>query len=207
MSPIAIDTLALALEIPFDRASAWAASLNTTFSQFDINNVYRQAGFLSQVAHESAKFTRLEENLNYSAEGLLKTFPRHFDEDSAAEYAHKPEEIASCIYADRMGNGDEASKDGYTYRGRGLIQITGKASYKECSDSLGVDFLLSPDLLAQQRYACLSAGWFWASRNLNVWADAQDIESMTQRINGGLIGLEERQALYTQVYKVLSEDQ
>jgi len=148
---------------------------------------------LGQCAHESANFTALKENLNYSAEGLTKVWPKRFPSlDAAQPYHRNPEKIANKVYADRMGNGDEASGEGFKYRGRGLIQLTGKTNYQLASDSLGVDFIEEPDLVSTPKYAALTAGWFWDKNNLNELADAQNWTGLTKKINGGTHGLEDR---------------
>jgi putative chitinase len=134
--------------------------------------------------------------LNYSAEALLRVFPRHFDATQATAYARQPERIGSKVYANRMGNGDEAGGDGWHYRGRGLIQITGHDNYVACGTALGLDLIAQPELLEQPGPAARSAAWFWHRNGLNRPADARDIETITRRINGGLTGLDDRKALY-----------
>jgi putative chitinase len=148
---------------------------------------------LGQCAHESANFTALKENLNYSAEGLTKVWPKRFTSlDAAQPYHRNPEKIANKVYADRMGNGDEASGEGFMYRGRGLIQLTGKTNYQLAGDSLDVDFIAEPDLVSTPKYAALTAGWFWDKNNLNELADAQNWTGLTKKINGGTHGLDDR---------------
>ena len=171
--------------------------------KYDINNRKRQAAFLAQITHESGGFRHTEENLNYSASGLLATFPRYFNTASAAEYARHPQRIASRVYADRMGNGSEASGDGWKYRGRGLIQLTGKNNYLYCDEDTGIGCSSSPEVLAEPEGACESAGWFWKASGLNELADREDMKGITKRINGGYIGLNARMALYEQYLAVL----
>ncbi len=152
----------------------------------------RIAHFLAQVLHESGRLSVVEENLNYSAERLRVIFPRHFrDIDDARAYARQPERIANRVYRNRMGNGDEASGDGYRYRGRGLIQLTGKHNYRAFAEWSGEDVVSDPDSVARQ-YAALSAVYYWSSRHLNALADVDDMTTITKRINGGLNGLEDR---------------
>jgi putative chitinase len=169
----------------------WLDPLNETFEKYEINTPKRQACFIGQCMHESGGFRNLQENLNYSAASLMRTWPSRFpDMDTAEKYEHNPEKIASKVYAGRMGNTtpEEAGK----YIGRGLIQLTGKENYANCGLGLGVDLLGHPDLLATPKYAALSAGWYWNKKGLNALVD--DIETMTKRINGGTIGLDDRKA-------------
>lgn len=174
---------------------------------FKINTLLRLAHFLSQCAHESGNFKLTKENLNYSAEGLNKTFKKYFPTlESAKGYARKPEKIASKVYANRMGNGDEASKDGFKYLGRGFIQLTGKANYSEFDKSVPEDIISTPELVAI-KYPLASAAWFWNKNGLNALADkgASDavITSITKRINGGTIGLEDRIVHFHKFYSSL----
>ena len=134
----------------------------------------------------------------------MAVWPSRFPNlDVAGQYANNPEKLANKIYSGRMGNGNEESGEGYAYRGRGLIQMTGKEAYANCGSGLGMDFLSNPDLLATVEYACLSAGWFWGKRGLNALADSGDIETMTKRINGGLNGLDDRKAKIAKALSVL----
>lgn len=172
--------------------------------EFGIDTPARQAMFLAQCAHESTMFSRVSENLNYRAETLLRVFPKYYKTlNEAAAHARKPELIANRVYSSRMGNGDSASGDGYRYRGRGLIQLTGKNNYTECSKGLNVDLLKTPEYLETAVGAARSAAWFWANNGLNKFADAGDIVGATKRINGGTIGLEERKVLYNAAKSVL----
>jgi len=178
--------------------------LNAAMSEFGIDTAQRQAMFLAQAGHESGNFAHVEENLNYSAEGLTRIFHKYFpDADTAAAYAKQPEKIANRVYANRMGNGDESSGEGYKYRGRGLIQLTGKDNYDACARALNADLHGQPDYLETAEGACRSAAWFWSHNNLNRFADADDIEGCTRRVNGGVIGLEERTAHYRDAKSVL----
>jgi putative chitinase len=189
------EQLAQALKITPIKAEEWIDAINETFDRFDISTPERQACFLGQCAHESGGFTALKENLNYSAEGLTKVWPKRFPSlDVTQPYHRNPEKIANKVYADRMGNGNEASGDGFKYRGRGLIQLTGKDNYRACGEALGVDLVENPDLVSSPQYAALSAGWFWDKNKLNQFADANDMTTLTKRINGGTHGLDDRVA-------------
>lgn len=180
----------------------WVEPLNETFAKYEINTPKRQACFLGQCMHESGGFKFLKENLNYSAKGLVATWPSRFPNiEYASEYERKPERIANKVYSGRMGNTEEG--DGAKYIGRGLIQLTGKDNYKAVTEALGVDLLANPHLLEEPRYAALSAGWYWNKKGLNATADANDIETMTKRINGGSIGIADRQAKIAMVSKYL----
>lgn len=171
----------------------WLDGLNHCFEKYSINTPQRQACFLAQVMHESGGFRFLVENLNYSANALMRTWPSRFpDSDTAEKYANNPEKIANKVYAGRMGNIEEG--DGWKYRGRGLIQLTGRENYANFGLNAGVDVISNPDLLATPEYASLSAGWYWNKRNLNELADKMDIEGITKKINGGLNGIEDRKA-------------
>lgn len=173
-------------------ALEWADAFNQMFVTYGIDTPLRVAHFVSQVGHESSGLKRLEENLNYSTEGLLKTFKKYFDGPTATKYARRPQMIANRVYANRMGNGSEASGDGWTYRGRGPIQITGKDNYTRLSKDTGVDFLTLPDMLKDPYHGAMSAAWFWKTNGLNALADRDDVVAVTKRINGGTIGLEDR---------------
>ena len=180
----------------------WLGPLEETFAKYDISTPQRQAAFIGQCAHESANFTKLEENLNYSAEGLMKTWPSRFPtKEIADQYARNPAKIAGKVYNGRLGNTseEEASK----YLGRGLIQLTGKENYERCGTSINVDLVNNPDYLLDPKYATLSAGWFWNRKGLNELADSKDFETMTKRINGGLVGIDDRKAKIAKAILVL----
>ena len=182
--------------------SKWLQPLEDTFEKYEINTPIRQAAFIGQCAHESGNFKILQENLNYSAEGLMKTWPSRFPtKEIADQYARQPAKIAGKVYNGRLGNTseEEASK----FLGRGLIQLTGKENYEHCGSSLDVDLVGNPDWLLDPKYAALSAGWFWNKKGLNSLADSSDIETMTKRINGGLIGLDDRKAKISKALSVL----
>lgn len=177
--------------------------LNETFEHFEINTPSRIAMFLAQTAHESANFSATEENLNYSAKALQAFWPKRFTNDVVAQYARKPQLIANRAYCDRMGNGNEASGDGYNYRGRGLIQLTGRDNYTACGKALDIDLVSDPDQVSHDPVAVLSAGWFWNTRKLNSWSDKGDVAKVTKLINGGTIGLQERTEHYNHALQVL----
>lgn len=185
-------------------AEYWHKALVQLLPDYQIDTPERVAAFLAQCAHESGGFTALQENLNYRAVTLRKVFPKYFQSDELAQqYAGKPEAIANRVYANRMGNGDEASGDGYKYRGRGLIQLTGKDNYFWFASSLEI----SPEEAAEYTQtfegAAQSACWFWETNNLNQWADRGDLLTMTKRINGGTIGLEDRKKHYEHALHIL----
>ena len=180
-------------------AEQWAPSLEATCVRFQINSDLRIAGFLSQIAHESGGFRFVVENLNYSAASLLAVFGRYFTGPLATIYERQPEKIANRVYANRMGNGDEASGDGWRYRGRGPIQLTGKDNYAAFSLAADVDALVHPELLEQPDAGSLAAGWFWDTHRLNELADEGDVVGMTKRINGGTNGQDDRTAKYNAI--------
>ena len=181
----------------------WLQPLNDAFAKYDISTPKRQACFLGQAMHESGNFKNLEENLNYSALGLMKTWPSRFpDLDTADKYAHNPEKIANKVYAGRMGNIEEG--DGYAFRGRGIFQLTGRENYANFGHNAAVDVLSNPNLLSTPEYATLSAGWFYNKRGLNEYADKMDIETISKRINGGAIGLEDRKMRTNRILDILN---
>jgi len=188
----------------------WVDPLNETFERFQIDTPMRQASFIGQCSHECANFKVLEENLNYRAATLLKLFPRTprrtwgFTPEEAAAYERQPKKIANRIYGNRMNNRDEASGDGWRFRGRGCIQLTGSANYHHAGKALGVDFIMEPDLVATPKYAAMTAGWFWNTHKINQFADVQDWVTMTKRINGGTIGLDDRIKHIMQALQILS---
>jgi putative chitinase len=211
-------------------AEKWVEAVSAACKEFDINNPQRIAGFLSQCAHESGGFERLQENLNYSAEGMAGIWPNRFavqepdpkrtgktkpKKDAngknipnkfALALHRKPEMIANVVYSNRMGNGPIESGEGWLYRGRGLKQLTGKDNHRACSAGLGVDLVANPDLLLDPVYAARSAAWFWSANKCNSFADSGDIEGLTKRINGGLIGIEDRKKRFASAVRALSAD-
>ena len=182
----------------------WVDGLNATFQKFDISSPLRQASFIGQCSHECGNFKILEENLNYRAEALQKLWPKRFDAAKAQTCARNPKLIANTVYSNRMGNRDEASVDGYRFRGRGCIQLTGHANYFHAGQALGIDFVMEPDLVATPMYAALTAGWFWDTHKLNRFADTRDYIGMTKKINGGTIGLNDRIKHITHALEVLT---
>ena len=173
----------------------WVDPLNETFDRWGIFSPRQQAAFIGQCGHECGNFRILEENLNYRAATLMKLWPKRFPTlEIANQYAGNPKKIANMVYANRMGNRDEASGDGYRFRGRGCIQLTGHANYFHAGQALGVDFVMQPDLVATPKYAALTAGWFWATHDCNKFAEAADWTNLTKKINGGTIGLQDRVA-------------
>jgi len=186
-----------------DIDAKWLQPLIDTFIKYNISTIQRQASFIGQCQHESNNFRTLEENLHYSAAGLMRTWSSRFPSaDVAEQFANNPEKIANKVYAGRMGNTEEG--DGWAYHGRGLIQLTGRDNYRNCGDALGLALITNPELLAMPRGAALSAGWFWGKKGLNALADIKDFETMTKRINGGLLGLEDRIAKINKALEILS---
>lgn len=182
----------------------WHEALEQLLPDYEINTPQRIAAFIAQCAHESGGFTTLKENLNYRAVTLRKVFPKYFPDDHIAEaFAGKQDAIANKVYANRMGNGDEHSGDGFRYCGRGLIQLTGKDNYQNFADSVEMAVEDVPEYLGTFEGAVQSACWFWENNNLNQWADKGDIVTLTKKINGGTIGLEDRIKHYNHALEVL----
>ena len=179
--------------------------LNTAAEYYDMfDNPNRVAGFLAQIAHESGGFTAVKENLNYSAKGLMGTFKKYFPTEALAkQYERKPEMIANKVYANRMNNGPEESGDGYRFCGRGLIQLTGRANYTKFATDLGMSIEDTVAYLETPNGAVASAGWFWDNNNLNQYCDRNDFVTLTKRINGGTIGLADREHHYHLALKLL----
>ena len=188
-------------EASMQTCEIFAEPLAEACENFEINTPQRLAAFIAQIGHESGNLRFVKENLNYSAQGLRKTFPKYFPNDQLAmQYQRNPEAIANRVYANRMGNGPEESGDGWRYRGRGLIQLTGHDNYHKCMTDLEVD---DPEYFETPEGAVYSACWFWDTRNLNAVADPGDIKKMTKIINGGFIGLEDRIKHYQHALHVL----
>lgn len=190
------------------KVEEWYAALVKFMPQYDINTSKRMAAFLAQCAHESGGFSVVTENLNYKPEALVKLFGKYFDLSLAQKYCampNKQQAIANRIYANRMGNGNEASGDGFRYRGRGLIQLTGKDNYSRYAKSLDIELDKVVGQLETVEGCVQSACWFWKTNNLNRWADTGDILTLTKRINGGTIGLEDRIKHYNHALHVLGE--
>jgi putative chitinase len=185
-----------------DVADTYAPLLTAAMDKWHITTPQQQAAFIAQAGHESGYLLHTTENLNYSAEALRKLFPSHFPNGDEDDYARNPERIANRIYANRMGNGDEASGDGWNFRGGGLIQLTGKTNYTQYfkdSNPTG-----TPDDVRQPLGACDSAGWFWSYHHLNNYVDANNFVGLTKAINGGTLGLEDRQKLYASAQGVIT---
>ncbi|EMQ1854544.1 glycoside hydrolase family 19 protein [Salmonella enterica] len=191
--------------ISAELAARWYPHITAAMSEFGITAPLDQAMFLAQIGHESGGFTRIVENLNYSADGLKATFGKYFPGDTAqlygrtADHPANQKAIANIVYAHRMGNIEE--NDGWNYRGRGLIQITGHDNYRDCGAGLGADLILSPQLLEQDEYAARSAAWFFASKG--SLKRSGDIKAVTKIINGGTNGLDDRKVRYEKAKSVL----
>jgi putative chitinase len=200
-------------------AETWLPFVQQACDRYQINTRNQEAAFIAQCAHESGGFTMLEENLNYSAATMSVVWPKRFAElgpdgkpkkdkgknipnKFALALHRKPEMIANVVYANRMGNGPTESGDGWRHRGMGLKQLTGKDNQKRCGDALGVDFIKSPELLLTPKYAALSAAWFWSVNKCGPIADSGDFVALTKKINGGTIGLEDREKRYRSVLAV-----
>ena len=189
---------------------ALADPFNETFERFDINTPAQQASWIGQCGHECGNFRIMEENLNYRAPTLLKLFPKTpkrvwgFTPESAAAYEKQPQKIANRIYGNRMGNRDEASGDGFRFRGSGFLQLTGMNNFYHAGQALGVDFIMQPELVRTPMYAAQTAGWFWQTHRLNQYAVSGDFVTMTKRINGGTIGLDDRIKHINHALEVLS---
>ena len=179
--------------------------LNTVAQYYDMfDNIHRVAGFVAQTGHESGGFNFIKENLNYSDKGLMTTFHKYFpDQETASQYARQPERIANRVYANRMGNGDEDSGDGYRFCGRGLIQLTGRINYTKFAQALGLGIEETVAYMETPEGATASAGWFWDNNNLNQYCDSGDFVMLTKRINGGTIGIEDRQEKYKLALQLL----
>ena len=185
--------------------AAWAATLHAAATEWTVTTPTRLAAWLANIAAETGELRHLEENLAYRAERLMAVWPRRFPTmDEALPFDRQAERIANRVYAARMGNGDEASGDGWRYRGRGLIHVTGRVNYRECGAGIGQNLEDYPELLEQPEFAALSAAWYWASNGLNELADAGRFATITQRINGGTTGEAERIALWKAGQEVLA---
>lgn len=186
----------------------WANALNPALAKYGINTIPRISSFIAQTGYESGQFNELEENLNYSsAKRLMKVWPKRFPDIASADpYVNDPKRLGNFVYANRLGNGAPSSGDGYHYRGRGILQLTGRSNYFEASKELGVNLVANPDQLLEPKYAAMSAAWFWSARGLNALADdktgdddLEDFADITRKINGGTIGLQARLALFKDV--------
>ncbi len=205
---ITLDKVMLQTIIPHakeENIDFYLAALNEQLEKFDINSPLRVCHFLAQIAHESGSFNFRTENLNYSAKALRAVFGKYFATDDDAEScARQPEKIANIVYASRMGNGDADSGEGWKYRGRGLIQLTGKDNYEQCGAAIGLPLADEPDQVAESADTAVAAAcWFWKLRRLNEAADEDDVELITRRINGGTHGLEDRKEFLERAKKAL----
>jgi putative chitinase len=184
----------------------WTPILNEFLQKYNINTINRIAGFVAQTAHESLDYTILEENLNYSWQALRRTWPRHFPtDDIAKQYHRRPQAIANRAYANRMSNGSEESGDGWRFRGRGIIQLTGRQNYTNFGRSIGLTAEEVADYLTSKRGSLESACWFWNVNNINRFCDTNDIVGMTRAINGGTIGLNDRTVKYSKFREILAQ--
>ena len=182
-----------------------AGPLNETFERFNISTVRQQAAFLGQCGHECGNFKVFEENLNYRAETLMKLWPKRFPTlEFAKQYERNPRKIANSVYSNRMGNRDEASGDGWRFRGSGALQLTGHSNFYHAGKALGVDFVMEPELVRTPKYALLTAGWFWSTHGCNALAENADWVGLTKKINGGTIGLDDRVKHTKEAIAVLS---
>lgn len=183
-----------------------APIFNETFDRWGINTKIKQAAFIGQAGHESEHFTKLEEGLSYSAERLMKVWPKRFPTlESAQPYARNGRALANKVYGGRMGNREEKSDDGFRFRGSGWLQLTGHDNFYHASKGCGVDFVMNPDLVRTPQYAAMTAGWFWATHKCNEIAESQDWVKLTKVINGGDIGLKDRIAHTEQALLVLNQ--
>ena len=178
------------------RADAHLPFLTSAMQRYGINTRLRVAMFVAQVLHETGGLTHMRENMNYSAQGLINTFSKYFKKTEALVFARKPEMIGNRAYANRFGNGPESSGDGYKFRGGGYFHLTFRDNYAEFSKEVSMDLVSKPELIATPEFASLSAGWFWKTRKLNVFADAGDLKRCTAVLNGGFNGLEQRRLYY-----------
>jgi putative chitinase len=212
----------MAAGIKRDVAERWLPHVQEAMERFEISSPRQVAAWLAQTAHESAGYTALVENLNYSADTMAVVWPTRFAEigpnkkpkknekgknipNKFAQALHrKPEMIANAVYSNRMGNGNIESGEGWKFRGRGLKQLTGKDNHRACSEGLGVDLVANPDMLLEPKYASLSAAWFWSKNKCGPLADSGDFVALTKRINGGTIGLEDRQKRYKAVLSAMN---
>jgi putative chitinase len=176
---------------------------HSLLEDYDINTPKRIAYFMAQCHHESGGFVFVSENLNYKASGLVKVFPKYFDENTARAYEKQPQKIANRVYANRMGNGDEASGEGFKYAGKGIIQLTGKDNYTRFAQSLEISVEDAAEYMKTFEGAAQSACWFWETNNLNKFADAGDLKTMTRVINGGYKGMEDRELQFARISKLL----
>lgn len=194
----------LAQIMPKADAVTWAAALTPAMAEFEISTPTRVAHFLGQLAHESIELTRREENLNYSSRRLIEVWPKRFNAVSAEMYAHSPEKLANYVYAGRYGNGDEASGDGWRYRGRGPMQLTFRSNYAAAGKGIGLTLEEQPDLVLDPKVGARTAAWYWHDKGLNALADVGKLEAITRAINGGVLGLADRTRNVARAFEVLN---
>lgn len=200
---VTLEQLVAIMPTARSRIGKYLPYINRFLDEFHINTPKRLQHYLAQIAHESGELNNIEENLNYSADRLLVVFPKYFNRGNVSEYARNPKKIGNRVYANRMGNGNEASGDGYNYRGRGIIMLTGRSNYEAYKRYCGYDLIARPSLLAQPLGAVRSSMWFWEKSGCNILADADNIMQITKKINGGYIGLEERKKYLARAKKVI----
>ena len=195
----------IAVNLSDEMCAHYAPLLLTAMEEFEIDNARRCAAFIAQTCHESQEYKRLVENLNYSAQRLMAVWPKRFPSMSFAQgYDRKPEKIANYVYANRNGNGAPETGDGWLYRGRAIIGITGKANYEPCGHGIGLDLVSHPELLEQPVHAFRAGAWWWREHGLNALADANEFTEQTKTINGGLNGLAERKVYWSRAKQVLA---
>ena len=208
--PLHLAALAIMMPVVGARALKFIEPLNAAMREFEIDTPDRMRDFMAHVAHESGQLKRVVENLNYTPDGILATFGARFTRAEALQFGRTETQpanqvaIASIAYGNRMGNGPAKTGDGWKYRGRGLIQITGRENYIACMMGTGIDCVERPELLEEPVEACRSAAWFWKSRGLNALADKGDFHRQTKIVNGGYNGLEERLHFRAEARKVIS---
>ena len=192
-------------DVNWNYAKKYVPLFDTVLPNYGIDTPLRKAQFLAQVAHESGGFKFVVENLNYSANALYNVFRKYFPNlEIANEYARQQEKIANKVYANRMGNGNEASGEGWKFKGRGLIQLTGKSNYQQLSEASGQNFIDKPEQVAEPEWALTSACWYWKKNNINKYADEDDVHMVTKRINGGYNGLQDRQHYLEEFKKIFN---
>jgi putative chitinase len=202
---ISLQQLAACIGCTQMTAASWYAPLTLAMAEFGIDSTLRVAAFLAQVGHESQSLHKLTEDLNYSAQAMMKAWPKRFPTlQSCAFYEHSPERLANFVYANRYGNGGFESGDGFRYSGKGPIQITFADNYRRCGQALNLPLIEKPELLLEPKAGARSAGWFWSMRGCNEPADVRDIDQVSERINGGPNGLDLRRLRYQQALKALA---
>lgn len=202
---LTLQQFAAAVQCTLLTAETWHPHFEVAMVERAINTPKRIAMFLAQVGHESGSLSRIEENLNYSAQRLREVWPRRFPTiESATYYEHSPERLANLVYASRMGNGGYESGDGWRYHGRGPIQLTGAQNYRRCAIALSMPLIERPELLLEPRVGAKAAAWFWEDAGCQKVADEENVEATTKRINGGVLGLDDRRARYERALKVIA---